>query len=111
MDEIQGRHGMNQWKGKTAFITGASNGIGAAVATRLLAEGMRVVGSSRRQERVAEVLRKADVSGGNSLAVQCDVRDERSVQEAFSLAKKTFGGVDVLVNDAGLGHAATLAEG
>ena len=111
MSEPEGRHGMQQWKGKTAFITGASNGIGAAVATRLLAEGMRVVGSARRHDRVAAVLQKADASGGNSLAVQCDVRDERSVREAFSLAKQTFGGVDVLVNNAGLGHASTLAEG
>ena len=58
MDETQRGHGMDQWKGKTAFITGASNGIGAAVAIRLLAEGMRVVGSSRRQERVAELLKR-----------------------------------------------------
>jgi NADP-dependent 3-hydroxy acid dehydrogenase YdfG len=111
MSEPEGQHGMQQWKGKTAFITGASNGIGAAVATRLLAEGMQVVGSARRHDRVAAALQKADASGGNSLAVQCDVRDERSVQEAFSLAKQTFGGVDVLINNAGLGHAATLAEG
>ena len=51
---------MNQWKGKTAFITGASNGIGAAIATRLLAEGMRVVGVARRQGRVAKILQQAD---------------------------------------------------
>ena len=107
----QGGQGMNQWKGKTAFITGASNGIGAAIATRLLAEGMRVVGAARRQGRVAKILQQADASGANSLAVECDVRDECSVHEAFSLAKKAFGGVDVLVNNAGLGHAATLAEG
>ena len=107
----QGGQGMNQWKGKTAFITGASNGIGAAIATRLLAEGMRVVGAARRQGRVAKIFQQADASGANSLAVECDVRDEGSVHEAFSLAKKTFGGVDVLVNNAGLGHAATLAEG
>ena len=59
----QGGQGMNQWKGKTAFITGASNGIGAAIATRLLAEGMRVVGAARRQGRVAKILQQADASG------------------------------------------------
>ncbi len=111
MGEQHGQHGMDQWKGKTAFITGASNGIGAAVATRLLAEGMRVVGAARRQGRVADVLQKVDASGANSLAVQCDVRDEISVREAFAQAKKNFGGVDVLINNAGLGHAAALAEG
>ena len=111
MGEQHGRHGMDQWKGKTVFITGASNGIGAAVATRLLAEGMRVVGAARRQGQVADVLQKVDASGANSLAVQCDVRDESSVREAFAQAKKIFGGVDVLINNAGLGHAAALAEG
>ena len=69
MSEPQGRHGMQQWKGKTAFITGASNGIGAAVATRLLAEGMRVVGSARRHDRVAAVLQ-------NCLLYTSDAADE-----------------------------------
>ena len=90
MGEQHGQHGMDQWKGKTAFITGASNGIGAAVATRLLAEGMRVVGAARRQGQVADVLQKVDASGANSLAVQCDVRDESSVREAFAQAKNLW---------------------
>jgi len=104
-------YGMAQWQGKTALVTGASNGIGAALAGRLLREGMNVVGCARRQNRVAEVLAAVDTSGQNSLAVECDVRDEKSVQKAFTDARERFGGVHVLINNAGLGHADSLADG
>ena len=104
-------YGMAQWQGKKALVTGASNGIGAALAGRLLREGMHVVGCARRQDRVAEVLTAADTSGQNSLAVECDVRDEKSVQKAFTDARERFGGVHVLINNAGLGHADSLADG
>ncbi len=107
----QSSHGMQQWSGKTALITGVSSGIGAAVANRLLAEEMHVVGCARRVDRVSEILLAADPAGHRSLAVECDVRDEQSVQEAFRLARERFGGVDVMINNAGLGHAAPLAEG
>ena len=104
-------HGMQQWVGRTALVTGGSRGIGAAVAVRLLAEGMRVVSCSRRQAAVADILAEADPSGERSSAVAVDVRDEASVQAAFAAARERFGGVDVLINNAGLGHAAPLAEG
>ncbi len=102
---------MQQWVGRTALVTGGSRGIGAAVAVRLLAEGMRVVSCSRRQAAVADILAEADPSGERSSAVTVDVRDEASVQAAFAAARERFGGVDVLINNAGLGHAAPLAEG
>jgi NADP-dependent 3-hydroxy acid dehydrogenase YdfG len=104
-------HGMRRWAGKTALVTGASSGIGAAIAHRLVAEGMRVVGCGRRLDTVAEVLAAADPAGDASLAVACDVRDEAAVRGAFAAARDRFGGVDVLVNNAGLGHAGLLAEG
>ena len=104
-------HGMQQWSGQTALVTGASSGIGAAIVNRLLAEGMRVVACARRHDRVADVLATSDPTGEQSLAVRCDVRDEESVQAAFASARERFGGVDVLINNAGLGHAAPLAEG
>ena len=104
-------HGMDRWAGRTALVTGASSGIGAAIASRLVAEGLRVVGCGRRPERAAEILAAADPTGNNSLAVACDVRDETSVRRMFADTRERFGGVDVLINNAGLGHAGTLAEG
>lgn len=104
-------HGMQQWVGRTALVTGASSGIGEAIAQRLLAAGMRVVGCARRSDRVAEILAAADWNAESTLAVGCDVRDEASVLAAFAAARDRFGGVDVLINNAGLGHAAPLAEG
>ena len=104
-------HSMTRWAGRTALITGVSSGIGAAIARRLLAEGMNVVGTARRQDRVAAILAEADPTGEKSLAVACDVRDEAAVKAAFAATREQFGGVDVLVNNAGLGHASLLGEG
>jgi len=104
-------HGMARWAGCTALVTGASSGIGAAIARRLLAEGLNVVGCARRREQVAAVLTEGDPEGTRSLALACDVRDEAAVREAFAAARARFGGVDVLVNNAGLGHAGPLADG
>jgi len=81
-------HGMQQWAGKTALVTGTSSGIGAAIASRLLADGMRVVGCGRRPERVAEMLTAADPSGESSLALGCDVTDEAAVRAMFAAAKE-----------------------
>jgi NADP-dependent 3-hydroxy acid dehydrogenase YdfG len=103
--------GMQRWAGHTAIVTGASSGIGAAIASRLIAAGLRVVGCGRRLDRVAEILAAADPAGNSSLAVACDVRDETSVRQLFADTRGRFGGVDVLINNAGLGHAGTLAEG
>lgn len=103
-------HGMQRWAGKTAVVTGVSSGIGAAIAGRLVAAGMRVVGCGRRHERVAEILAAADPTAQATLAVRCDVRDENAVKQLFA-ATEQFGGVDVLINNAGLGHAGSLAAG
>ena len=111
MSQMAEPYGMQRWVGRTALVTGASSGIGAAIAKRLLAGGMRVVGCARRQDRVAEILAGADWNAESTLALGCDVRDEASVQAAFAAVKERFGGVDVLINNAGLGHAAPLAAG
>jgi NADP-dependent 3-hydroxy acid dehydrogenase YdfG len=62
---------MRRWAGRTALITGASSGIGAALTTRLLGEGMQVVACARRQERVAAMLAAADVAEGVVSMLAC----------------------------------------
>ena len=99
---------MKRWKGKVALVTGASSGIGRAIALRLSAEGMRVVACARRTERLAELVQEAT---GEMLVVPADLRDESAINDVFALARETYGGVDVLVNNAGLGHAAPLMTG
>lgn len=89
--------------GETAVITGASSGIGRAVAETFVVDGADVVICSRTQEdveSVAEELNAADVPG-SVLPVECDVTDRDSVEALAEATVEEFGGVDLLVNNAG----------
>jgi citronellol/citronellal dehydrogenase len=93
--------------GKTVFITGASRGIGRAIALRCAADGANVVITGKTAEAHAKlpgtihsVVAEVEKSGGNALAIQLDVRDERALQSAVERAAAHFGGIDVLVNNA-----------
>jgi len=85
-------------KGRIAFVTGATSGIGAACARRFVAEGARVVAAGRRQERLAELSREL---GGACHAVALDVRQREAVEGVFASLPEAFAAVDVLVNAAG----------
>ncbi|KAL0818165.1 hypothetical protein ABMA28_008682 [Loxostege sticticalis] len=92
---------MERWAGKTALVTGASSGIGAAVSVRLADAGMRVVGLARRAELVDEL--RSKVHGEGSIhSRQCDLTDCTALAEAFAWVEETFGVVDVIVNNAGV---------
>ena len=97
---------MNQHDGKVAIVTGASRGIGAAVAERLASEGFSVVvnyaESAGPAEELAAKIEKAGKAGGRAMAVRADVSDSASVRTLFDAAERKFGGVDVLVNNAGI---------
>jgi 3-oxoacyl-[acyl-carrier protein] reductase len=96
---------------KVAIVTGASRGIGAAVAERLAADGFTVVINYSGAVKSAETLtRKIEGSGGRALAVKADVSDPKAVREMFDAAEAGFGGVDVLVNNAGLMKLAKIAD-
>jgi NADP-dependent 3-hydroxy acid dehydrogenase YdfG len=85
--------------GKVALVTGASSGIGRATAIALSARGAHVVAGARRAQKLAETAAAAE---GEVLAVELDVTDKESVQQAVSATVARFGRLDVLVNNAGL---------
>ncbi|XP_055695276.1 farnesol dehydrogenase-like [Lutzomyia longipalpis] len=94
---------MEQWKNRVAIVTGASAGIGAAIAKDLAKAGMITIGLARRVERV-EALKKdlpANVQG-NLHAVKCDVSNEDDIVRVFAWIDKKFNGIDVLINNAGI---------
>lgn len=90
------------FEGRVALITGASQGIGAAIAERLAAEGCALVLTSRRQSVCAEVGARLAEHDVETLAVRMDVGDLASVRGAFDEAVERFGQVDFLVNNAGI---------
>ncbi|MDR6676977.1 SDR family oxidoreductase [Pseudomonas oryzihabitans] len=89
-----------------ALVTGASQGIGRAVALGLLQDGFRVVLAARRAEPLAALVEEARQQGGEALAVPCDVTDAASVEALFDRIRATYGRLDLLFNNAGVGAPA-----
>jgi citronellol/citronellal dehydrogenase len=94
-------------KGKTLFITGASRGIGLAIAKRAARDGANIVIAAKTAEAnpklpgtIHSAAAEIEAAGGRALALQTDIRDEASVLAAIEQAVKHFGGIDVLVNNA-----------
>ena len=88
---------------RVAIVTGGGTGIGKAAALALLKDGYRVAVAGRRQEPLDKVIAEAGVEAGRALAVPTDVADPKSVQALFAKTKQTFGRLDVLFNNAGVG--------
>jgi 3-oxoacyl-[acyl-carrier protein] reductase len=102
---------MSDQSQKVALVTGASRGIGAAVAERLARDGFAVVVNySGSRESAEAVVRKIETPGGRALAVQADVADGAAVARMFDATETAFGGIDVLVNNAGIMKLASLAD-
>jgi 3-oxoacyl-[acyl-carrier protein] reductase len=96
---------------KVAIVTGASRGIGAAVAQRLAGDGFTVVINYSGDAKPAEALaRKIEGKGGRALTAKADVSDPNAVRGMFDAAEAAFGGVDVLVNNAGIMKLAKIAD-
>ena len=94
-------------KGKTVFITGASRGIGKAIALRLAKEGANIIVAAKSTTEdpklggtIYSAAKEIEEAGGQALAVKCDIRDELQIQEAVDKTVETFGGIDVLINNA-----------
>jgi short-subunit dehydrogenase len=93
----------NRFAGKRVFITGASSGIGAAVARALAYEGARVALSARRVEQLEGVAEKIRGAGGEALCLPCDVTQRASIDAAVAQAVDAFGGLDIVLANAGFG--------
>ncbi|ARS48564.1 short-chain dehydrogenase [Ectopseudomonas mendocina] len=96
------------FSGKTLFITGASRGIGREIALKAAADGANIVIAAKSAEphpklagTIHSVAAEVEAAGGKALALQLDVRDEQAVAAAMAKAAEHFGGIDVLVNNAG----------
>jgi 3-oxoacyl-[acyl-carrier protein] reductase len=96
---------------RVAIVTGASRGIGASVAARLADDGMAVVINYAGEGEQAESVKKSiEGRGGWAVTAQADVSDSKAVRALFDAADAAFGGVDVLVNNAGIMPLAPIAE-
>ena len=97
-------------QGKTAIITGAAKGIGAAAVRRFAAEGARIVLADKDEANGHEVAKAIVKEGGEAVFCLCDVGNEADVQAALDTAARTYGKLDIVVNNAGWQLNKTLLE-
>ena len=96
-------------KNKTAVVTGGSKGIGYAVAEALLSEGAGVLICARKETELKNAVERLSEKG-TVVGAACDVRDEAQVREALEKCVASFGGLDLLVNNAGIGYFGKTVE-
>lgn len=97
-------------RGKRALVVGASGGIGAAIALALARAGVDLALAGRSRERLARIRAEADLADQRSVAIEVDVRDERSVDDAVGTAIDQLGGLDIVVVASGISPIYKSAE-
>jgi NAD(P)-dependent dehydrogenase (short-subunit alcohol dehydrogenase family) len=102
---------MGALSGKTAVITGASSGIGRAIALRLGEAGAHVFAAGRRAEALEETMAAVAKGGGRATSVPADLRDLDAIQDLIDRAMADTGRLDVMVNNAGVSYRGPLADG
>jgi short-subunit dehydrogenase len=91
------------WKDKVVFLTGASSGIGEALAVEIAKKGGRLGLLARREELLKEIAARCEVVGGTARYFACDVTDYEKVQAAADILREEFGQIDILIANAGIG--------
>lgn len=110
----QGKMG-NRFGGKTVLITGASSGIGEALAMEMASQGAKVAVAARRKDRLEALAARISGSGGEALALDCDVTRDGDLEKAVAVTVARFGKLDIAVANAGFGvtgsiHGLTLED-
>ncbi|KAF5298524.1 hypothetical protein FQA39_LY11776 [Lamprigera yunnana] len=101
---------MEQWCGTTAIVTGASSGIGAAIAKKFVESGINVVGIARRLNLLQELSEKVSTDDTKLYPIECDVTDENQILNVFEWIQSTIGAVSILVNNAGIYNGSTTID-
>lgn len=102
---------MKHLQGKTAIVTGASSGIGAAIAREFAAAGANVVLAARRAKPLIDQANEIEASGGSALAVPANIAVNEEVEQLVKLAAERFGHIDILVNNAGQMLSSQVTKG
>nr|KAF6455620.1 dehydrogenase/reductase 11 [Rousettus aegyptiacus] len=107
------RAGMERWRDRLALVTGASGGIGAAVARALVQQGLKVVGCARTVGNIEELAAECKSAGypGTLIPFRCDLSNEEDILSMFSAIRCQHSGVDICINNAGLARPETLLSG
>ncbi|KAG5890953.1 hypothetical protein JTB14_026308 [Gonioctena quinquepunctata] len=93
---------MDRWVGKVAVVTGASSGMGASIAKKLVEAGLKVAGLARRKDRLDELQKILSGKPGTFLPVQTDISNEVEILRAFEQIQETLGPISILVNNAAI---------
>jgi NADP-dependent 3-hydroxy acid dehydrogenase YdfG len=102
--------GMQRWRGKVALVTGATSGIGWAVATALAQQGLRVAFCGRRLSRIHELEAALASAGYQAMGLAADLREVERIQELWDRIHGAWGRISILVNNAGFGRRSSLLE-
>ncbi|KAJ8931746.1 hypothetical protein NQ314_015278, partial [Rhamnusium bicolor] len=102
---------MDRWIGKVAIVTGASSGIGATIAEKLVEIGLQVVGLARRKERMEQLAEKLAGKKGKLYPIKTDLSKEEDILNAFKWVKENLGPIHILINNAALNKSTSLTDG
>jgi NADP-dependent 3-hydroxy acid dehydrogenase YdfG len=101
---------MNELKGKVAAVTGASEGIGRAIATRLAESGVKVILGARNYEQLERVVNEIKSNGGEAEFEKIDVSSKNDLVKFVDVAVRHYGKLDIIINNAGVAHLSLIDE-